>query len=1272
MKRVPAILVRWAFVSALLLVMLSAPAFAADNVLENGSFEEVRAGNPALWSTDVWDGEQGATLFRTEKGMAASGNFFITIEARKPNDAKFLQKVRVKPDTLYKLSCWIQARNISPNTKGANITVLGILDTSADLYDTGGRWEYAELYGRTGPGQRELIVTARLGGYGNLAAGVASFDNIRLEEVKSAPAGVKIVNFFADEQPGAKDSSFSSSLIWFALLSIAAIAAVFYFFRTYFTSPSPFPSPSGGEGKGEGQNPLWLYGVLVCSALAVRFLLAASIAGYPPDIVTFKAWAVHAAGQGLFRLYSAGIFIDYPPGYLYVLYGIGKIRELLSLDFNSGAFLILVKSPAIIADLLSSLILFSTARSRWGDRAALGISLAYLLNPAVILNSAVWGQIDSVLALLLVISLSFIVRKQLQWAVVAFVGAVLVKPQALIVAPLLLVALVREGNIKILTRAALYGLAAFVLIVLPFSLYQGPLWIIELYRKTITSYPYASLNAFNLFALLGGNWVPESTQVFLLSYSTWGSIFVVCIAAASVYFSLRSKDPGSVYGVGMFLFAAVFLFASRMHERYLFPLLLLALMSFIHDRKRSSLYLFAGFSITHFINVGYALALALKNTYQIPRNDPFLIVISLANLFLFGYLVRSFFSASPADEAEGSSAAFREEAAYRSSPAPGNTVLSWKETALTRKDLTLLGGITLVCAVVSLYNVGTRQVPETFWKPERVGESLSVDFGEKKPVKRIYYYAGLGEGQYRIDYADGSGQWKYGGTIQQKEIFQWKYKELDMEAESVRITVEKPGAMLQEMAFVGRDLERPPLRSFSPSDAPSRPSPSFRNLFDEQDTIEIRPSFRSGMFFDEIYFARTAYEYLNRLEPYENTHPPLGKVLISWGIALFGMNPFGWRIMGVVAGVAMVPLMYLFGKRLFGKTEYAGIAAFLTTFEFMRFAQSRIATVDVFAVLFIILMYYFMYRFSSMRFSEAGFRATLVPLGLSGLFFGMGVACKWIGLYAGLGLAVLFFYSLYDRYREYKDALRRYHAKTSRKDAAEREKASAVISGYPGYIKKTILWSVLFFVIVPVGIYGVSYIPFMVVPGPGHSLSDVVASQSHMYNYHKNLKQAVPHPFSSKWWEWPLIKRPMWFYMGLNLPPGKISSIVSMGNPAVWWGGILCMAFLFVRTLQRKVDWKIMFIVIGFAAQYVPWMLVPRETYIYHFFASTPFLILGTVAVIMHIKERSRRGPWLLYSYLGLVLLLFVMFYPILSGFEIDKAYAARFLRWFNSWIFFV
>ena len=94
-------------------------------------------------------------------------------------------------------------------------------------------------------------------------------------------------------------------------------------------------------------------------------------------------------------------------------------------------------------------------------------------------------------------------------------------------------------------------------------------------------------------------------------------------------------------------------------------------------------------------------------------------------------------------------------------------------------------------------------------------------------------------------------------------------------------------------------------------------------LFDEQEMASTKATYMNSTYFDEIYHPRTALEHLNNVYPYEVSHPPLGKLIISIGIMIFGMVPFGWRFMGTLFGVLMVPVLYVFLKNLFGKTPVA-------------------------------------------------------------------------------------------------------------------------------------------------------------------------------------------------------------------------------------------------------------------------------------------------------------------------------------------------------------
>ena len=165
----------------------------------------------------------------------------------------------------------------------------------------------------------------------------------------------------------------------------------------------------------------------------------------------------------------------------------------------------------------------------------------------------------------------------------------------------------------------------------------------------------------------------------------------------------------------------------------------------------------------------------------------------------------------------------------------------------------------------------------------------------------------------------------------------------------------------------------------------------------------------------------------------------------------------------------MIPIMYVFAKRMFGRSEYAFIAAFLLSFDFMHFAQTRIATIDVYGVFFIMLMFYFMYRYTTLSFFREKLWTTLIPLGLSGLFFGIGAASKWIVIYGGAGLAVLLLLSLLERFGEYRFArslLREADIEPPLTEP-ERSRLQLVEKLFIRNTLVTLLWCVLTFIIIP-------------------------------------------------------------------------------------------------------------------------------------------------------------------------------------------------------------
>ena len=1265
--------------SLLVLILVCALCGHAANLVVNGGFEELNGVLPNLWATDVWLQGEDASRFTVEEGQAHTGGFALTIESFKPNDAKLVQNLRVKPNTVYKLSCWVKASGVGAVSKGANLTVIGILDTSRDVRDTLGQWEFVELYGRTGRQQREMAVTVRIGGYGSLNTGRASFDDVVVEEVKRVPPGTNVVSYFREEprQPlhlpkidfGPVLSSTWLILV-FSLIFLLCFAGFHWVARR--------GGPTGGIAK---KSPPYI--LLLLAALALRLILAASIQGHPIDIGCFKGWADSAARGGLTNFYSSGVFADYPPGYVYILYFLGKIRTLFALGFDSPVFLILLKLPAILADMATAYIIYRLASKRLNNWIAFGLAMLYAFNPAVIINSAVWGQVDAFFTLFVLLAVVFATEDRLPLASGLFAAALLIKPQALIFTPIWLLALIGKKDWKIAVQSVISGLAVLIVLTLPFLFKHGVPWLFTLYQSTMSQYPYASVNAYNLFALTGANWLADSAGFLALTFRHWGFIFIAAITLFAGFIFFRSKHESRLYYIGTFIIVAVFVLSSGMHERYLFPGLALAALGYVGTKDRRLLHVFGALSITQFINVGTVFALSLKKIYQVPSGDVVLLAVSVLNIAILIYLIKAGldiylkgqFQADTAapPEAPRKSAALHTHVPGEEESLPAPAVAEEEQHIVyTRKDYFLMGALTFVYALVALFNLGSLKSPRTYWKPANAGKGFVADLGQSKQIDRVTFFAGLGQGRYRFDISDDNQTWRNCGMIQPSGVFTWNYVIVGTPARYMRIIAESPGAMLNEMGIFGPDKRLMEAESVKALNVTLLSEGSVQKVFDEPRTAAYAPSHLNGTYFDEIYFARTAYEHLHRIEPFESTHPPLGKVLISLGIAIFGMNPFGWRIIGTLFGIAMVPLMYVFAKRIFKESIYAFLAAFLMAFDFMHFTQTRIATIDVYAVFFTILMYYFMYKYYCLDFYRTPFRKALIPLALSGLFFGIGAACKWTSAYGGLGLALIFLVSLIRRFVEYRRARR--VVDLARKQKVGRpalEQAKFISGAFPGKSLATLAWCLLFFILVPVVVYTLSYIPFMEVPGAGHGLAEVVSYQGHMYRYHSELK--ATHPFSSKWWEWPLLRRPIWYYQGIGDPAaGKISSIVLLGNPAVWWLGILAIFAALAAALAKKGDKSLFVLLVAFAAQYVPWILIPRLTFLYHFFTSLPFVILMIVYLFRQLMERNSQATrYVMYGYMGLVVLLFVMFYPVLSGSLVSKAYVGTFLRWFPGWYFY-
>ena len=170
----------------------------------------------------------------------------------------------------------------------------------------------------------------------------------------------------------------------------------------------------------------------------------------------------------------------------------------------------------------------------------------------------------------------------------------------------------------------------------------------------------------------------------------------------------------------------------------------------------------------------------------------------------------------------------------------------------------------------------------------------------------------------------------------------------------------------------------------------------------------------------------------------------------------------------------------------------------------------------------------------------------------------------------------------------------------------------------------------------------------------------------------------MDHPFQSPWWQWPFILKPIWYVQDRYEPAGFGSTIMCLGNPWVFYIGAFAMVgvvLLFVHKYIRigknglafkrgDGDLTLLIIVVGFFAQYLPWMLVPRSMYIYHYFASVPFIILSTAWLVQKINKPVWRWAAMLLYLIG-ALVFFVMFFPYASGVMTNTAWLDA-MKWFS------
>lgn len=566
--------------------------------------------------------------------------------------------------------------------------------------------------------------------------------------------------------------------------------------------------------------------------------------------------------------------------------------------------------------------------------------------------------------------------------------------------------------------------------------------------------------------------------------------------------------------------------------------------------------------------------------------------------------------------------------------------------------------LTITYFVLSVYNLASLELATTYYDPTNDNESIILNI--KDCFNKIYLISGEGDnnannGIYQIYYHNLhiSGSNKIDGkytpilTVDDKKFYQYSVYEINpCHYKYIKLSFPDKNSVLNEIWFVNND------EIIDVSIAQVDINTDYinaTNIIDEQTKLTQDYDYQNETYFDEIYHLRNAYEIANKQKLYTAAHPLLGTRIIAFGSKLFGNNMFGFRIMGVIFSTMMLPLFYALINEFFKNKYWAKIGSTLLCFDFMHYTTARIATLEPFSVFFIIAMYYFMIRALKIDYTK-NIKKHCIYLLLSGIMVALAISTKWTGVYAIIGLGIIYF--IYEiNYLV--------QAKKSNKNITK---------------QTTLLcfWSIICFIIIPLTVYVLSFANLLIYIDQPNNLKEFITQvfsyNKYMWSYHSQLNST--HPFSSRWYEWLFNLRPIWYYV--NRKTTTLQTISCFNNPVINLSGVVAIIYSLYHSFKHK-DLKTISLLIMYFSQLIPWMLVSRITFAYHYYPSIPFMILLIINVLEIFESKStnkvRFHKWI-NTYVVVCIIVFILFLPVISGFETSYFYVQKVLKWLPTWYF--
>jgi F0F1-type ATP synthase assembly protein I len=306
--------------------------------------------------------------------------------------------------------------------------------------------------------------------------------------------------------------------------------------------------------------------VLVAAVLALiaKLLIAWNTFG-TNDVLTFYIFGKSLASQGLEWTYRNTILFNHPPLVAYYLRGIYSLHHLL-LGAIGITFPFLLRLPGIIADFVVILILLQIKKNDSRLRLPTWALVIFALSPVSLMVSGYHGNTDSVMAMLLLVSVYFCTRGQPMLSGLFFALSAQVKVIPLLFFPILLIFWIQRG---LLLR-----------FVIPFAVASAVLWIEPLlefplvFARNVLSYgSYWGIWGLSYLLRLTGR--PEFSRVSFFGLGPWQTFVVtgcklfIIAAVLTLAWRRRKVDDRHIWDSIAYGWIVFFVFAPGVCTQYL-------------------------------------------------------------------------------------------------------------------------------------------------------------------------------------------------------------------------------------------------------------------------------------------------------------------------------------------------------------------------------------------------------------------------------------------------------------------------------------------------------------------------------------------------------------------------------------------------------------------------------------------------------------------------------------------------------------------------------